>query len=136
MKHVVLGLALIAAALPVTAQEREPGKAVSISFVKFKPNMIDRVNEIESKYFDPADEKLGIKPVIIRMASGDWDREYIFPMKGGMADLDYKTTKDNIAWMAEVDALAGGKGMAVKLLAEWNAAVDHQRTEYGFSDAK
>ena len=135
MKSIVFGLALLATAVPAFAQERETGKAVAVNLVKFKAGTIDRVNEIERKYFDPAAEKLGIKPIIIRMASGEWDREYIFPMKG-MSDLDYKTTKENIAWMAEVDTLAGGKGMALKLLAEWNAAVDRQRTEYGFSDAK
>lgn len=123
-------------AIPAIAQERVPGKAVSISYVKFKPNMADRINEIESKYFDPAAEKIGTRPIVIRMASGEWDREYIFPMRGGMAELDFKTNKDNDAWMAEVDRLAGGAGMAKKLLAEWDAAVDHQKSEYGFSDQK
>lgn len=134
-KALLLGAA-ICLATPAIAQEKETGKAVTVNYVKFKPGTIDRVSEIESKYFDPAAEKLGIRPIIIRMASGEWDREYIFPMKGGMADLDYKTTKENIAWMAEVDAMAGGKGMALKLLAEWNAAVDRQRNEFGFSDQK
>lgn len=134
-KVIALGAALCLAS-PALAQEKQVGKAVSVQFVKFKPNTIERINEIESKYFDPAAEKLGIKPIIIKMTTGEWDREYIFPMPGGMAELDFKSTKEQEAWLAGVDALAGGKGMAQKLLTEWNAAVDHQRSELGFSDQK
>ncbi|MBX9730461.1 MAG: hypothetical protein K2X59_03965 [Sphingomonas sp.] len=134
-KALILSVAICLSA-PAIAQEKEAGKAVTINYVKFKAGTIDRVSEIESKYFDPAAEKLGIKPVIIRMASGEWDRTYVFPLPGGMASLDYKTTKEQVAWLAEVDSMAGGKGMAQKLLAEWNAAVDHQRSEFGFSNQK
>lgn len=136
MMKMFLAVACAALAVPAAAQEREAGTAVAVNLVKFKAGAIERVNEIEKKYFDPASRTVGNSPIIIRMASGEWDREYIFPMKGGMAELDYKSTKEFDAWKAEVDRLAGGKGMADKLMAEWNAAVDHQRTDYGFSDQK
>lgn len=136
MIRATLALACLAFAMPAAAQERTPGKAVAINFVKFKPGATERIDEIERKYFDPAAEKLGIRPMIIRMASGQWDREYIFPMKGGMAELDYTTTKEQVAWLAEVDRLAGGAGMAKKLLAEWNSLVDRQTNDFGFSDQK
>lgn len=136
MIRTILTVAALGLALPAAAQEKRDGHAVTVNFVKFKANTIDRIDEIERKYFDPAAEKLGIRPLIIRMASGEWDREYIFPMTGGMADLDFKSTKENEAWMAEVDRLAGGPGMAKKLLAEWGAAVERDRSEYGFSDKK
>ena len=136
MIRAVLALACLTLTLPAAAQERTPGKAVTVTFVKFKPGAAERIDEIESKYFDPAAEKFGIRPVIIRMASGQWDREYIFPMKGGMAELDYTTTKEQVAWLAEVDRLAGGAGMAKKLLAEWNSLIDRQTNEFGFSDQK
>lgn len=133
IRAIVAGLCL-AIAVPAFAQEKEPGKAVNVNFVKFKPGMTKRINEIESKYFDPAAAKFGIKPIIIRMTSGEWDRGYVFPLSGGMADLDYQSTKEQVAWMAEVDRLAGGTGMARKLLDEWNAAVDRQRNDFGFMD--
>jgi hypothetical protein len=136
MKLGVLALGCLLVVAPAAAQEKADGKAVSIDFVKFKPNTVDRIDEIERKYFDPAAEKFGFRPTVIRFATGEWDREYIFPMPGGMADLGYKTTKEQIAWMAEVDRLAGGPGMGKKLLAEWDAAVERRSTDIGFSDAK
>lgn len=135
LKQVIAATLLIGLALPAAAQERVPGKAVTVHFVKFKSGSLDRVDEIERKYFDPAAEKLGIRPIIIRMASGDWDRQYIFPMKA-MADLDYASTPEEKAWLAEVDRLAGGAGMAQKLLIEWNAAIVRDKRDYGFSDQK
>jgi len=130
----VLGGLLLAA--PLAAQEKVDGKPVSIDFIKFKPNTTDRVDEIEKKYFDPAAEKFGFRPTVIRFATGSWDREYIFPLPGGLADLGLKTTKEQIAWMAEVDRLAGGPGTGKKLLDEWNAAVERRSSDIGFSDAK
>lgn len=136
MKALMLAASVCLMVAPAAAQEKEDGKAVTVQYVKFKAGTITRVSEIEHKYFDPASEKVGFRPIIIRMVTGEWDRAYIFPMPNGMATLDYKSTKEQAAWMAEVDNLAGGKGMAQKLLAEWDAAVDHQRSDVGFSDQK
>lgn len=135
LKQVIAATLLIGMALPAAAQEREPGKAVAVHYVKFKPGSLDRINEIEHKYFDPAAEKVGIRPIIIRMASGDWDRQYIFPMKS-MGDLDYTSTPENKAWLAEVDKLAGAPGSVKKLLAEWESAVVRDKYDFGFSDQK
>lgn len=135
LKALVLGAALCLA-MPAVAQEKEEGKAVTVNYVKFKRGKIDRVNEIESKYFNPASEKVGFRPIIIRMVTGEWDRAYVFPMPLGMATLDYKSTKEYDAWLVEIDKLAGSKGMAQKLLAEWAEAVDHERSDVGFSDQK
>lgn len=135
LKQVISATLLMGLALPAGAQEREPGQPVAVHFVKFKPGSLDRISEIESKYFDPAADKVGIRPIIIRMASGDWDREYIFPMKS-MGDLDYITTPENKAWLAEVDKLAGGPGSAQKLLAEWGGAIVRDKHDFGFSDQK
>lgn len=135
LKQLIAASLLAGLAMPAVAQEREPGKPVAVQYVKFKPEALDRVSEIESKYFDPAAEKLGIRPIIIHMSSGDWDRVYLFPMKA-MADLDYRSTPEEKAWRAEVDKLAGGAGMAQKLLAEWNAAVVRDKRDFGFSDQK
>lgn len=136
MIRAVVAVALVAIAVPGGAEERMPGKAVAVNYVKFKPGTTDRVDEIERKYFDPASEKVGNRPIVIRMASGEWDREYIFPLRGGMAQLDFRTSKEDEAFEAEIDRLAGGAGMAKKLLAEWGAAVERQKTEFGFSDQK
>lgn len=135
IKQVFAAAMLALVAMPAAAQERTPGKAVQIHYVRFKPGTAERVDEIERKYFDPAAEKLGIRPIIIRMASGEWDKQYIFPMKA-MADLDYRDTPEEKAWLAEVDKLAGAPGSAQKLLAEWNAAVASDKRDFGFSDQK
>lgn len=134
IRVIFAALFLIASSQAFAQTERQPGKAVNINLVKFKPGKIERINEIENKYFNPAAEKVGIKPVTIRMMSGEWDRQYIFPMPGGMAELDFRGTKEQAAWMAELDRLAGGPGTGEKLLAEWNAAVDRQTTEYGYQN--
>ncbi|WP_367896668.1 hypothetical protein, partial [Mycoplasmopsis synoviae] len=65
---IALGCLLIAA--PAAAQEKQDGKAVQVELIKFKAGTIDRVDEIESKYFDPAARKIGFSPVVIRFQTG------------------------------------------------------------------
>jgi len=134
MRKALMIAAIISLAAPAVAQEKQAGKPVMVRLVKFKPGTIDRIDEIERKYFDPAAEKLGIRPIIIHMISGSWDRQYIFPMSGGMASLDYKENKADIAWRAELDQRAGGHAAAQKLLEEWGQAVANESSEFGFSD--
>lgn len=131
--YIALGCMLFAA--PVAAQEKQEGKPVSVELVTFKPNSIDRVNEIEQKYFDPAAAKVGIPPIIVRLVTGPWDRLYLFPLSS-MGDLDYKYTKQEAAWLTEVDKLAGGSGTGMKLLQEWNSYTERSQREVGFSNAK
>ncbi|MFX7887131.1 hypothetical protein ABTK21_19680, partial [Acinetobacter baumannii] len=87
MKLGIIALGLLAFAVPAAAQEKEDGKAVTVEFIKFKPGAAARIDEIETKSFDPAARKFGFSPLVVRFATGQWDREYIFPMPGGMADL-------------------------------------------------
>lgn len=136
---IALGGMLIAA--PAVAQDKaapvkEDGKAVAVEYVKFKQGSLDRIDEIEAKYFDPAARKTGISPLVIRFNTGPWDREYIFPMPGGMADLDYRMSPSNAAWLAEVDRLAGGPGAGRKLLAEFDSNIERVSTDVGFSSQR
>lgn len=142
MKIVTLSAALLLSAttFPAAAQmkvEKWAGTPVYIIMVKFKAGKTPRVDEIETKYFGPAAAKVGYgMPTIVRFLSGEWDREYIFPMVDGVAGMAYKTSDRDVAFMTAIGKIAGNPADAKKISEEWDAAVDRSTSYVGYSDSK
>ncbi len=136
----VVAVAALAISAPAAAQMKAvkwAGKPVFVIMVKFKPSTIDRIDEIETKYFAPAAQTVGYgQPTIVNFVAGDWDREYIFPMIDGMDGLAYKMTDRGVAFMTAIGKIAGSPAAAKKINDEWDASVDHSTSYIGFSDGK
>lgn len=134
--------AAIALALPVapalgqdsdTPQRMEDVTWARVVLTKFKPGKRDRAIEIIRDYFAKADGMTGKKSGIhgLHFNTGEWDMVYVFPMEGGPADMTWLNSPDDVAWMAQMVKLAGSKENAMKLIEEYNAAIDSETSFVG-----
>jgi hypothetical protein len=139
MKKLVLGLtaAIAVAALPVAysasfaqapqAQRMQNVSFHTVEFIKFKEGKRERAGEMVEKYFVPAATASKTpEPVEYHLDSGEWDYVLFWPLKGGLSDLEWQTTPDDIAWMKSLATVAGGEPQAKALMEEWNGLINRR----------
>lgn len=131
-----LGLAL--AFVPAAAQAQETAQAeeptwARVTMMRFHAGKRDRAIEIIRDYMAKADRMAGTASGVhgIHLDTGEWDVIYVFPMKGGPADLAVRNSPDDAKWMAEMVKLAGSEDAAKKLMAEFDSLVAMQVTNVG-----
>ena len=128
-------------AIPVSAQEDEGGpetwgedaKYVSITYIQFKSGKREEGMQIIAEHFKTASEKAGLPgPVMaIHFQSGKWDAAFIWDQQGGMADLEWYRSPDEIKWFAALAELNGGVEGAEAIMARWCATIDEAQSEIG-----
>ncbi len=66
--------------------------------------------QIIREHFMVAGEKAGTPgPILaIHYQSGKWDATFVWEMAGGMADLEWYRSPDNIKWFAALAEISGG----------------------------
>ena len=143
MISATIGLALTALFLagPSYAQDDDDGpvtqgddaKYLSITHIAFKPGQREAAMEIISEYFVEAGEKAGTPgPILaIHYQTGKWDAAYVWEMAGGMADLEWYRSPDDIKWFTALGELAGGVEKAEEIWASYISKVADARTEVG-----
>ena len=134
--------ALAVFALPVVAQDDDDGgpvtqgddaKYLTISHVKYKPGKREEAMQLISEHFVPAGEKAGTpRPIMaIHYQTGKYDATFVWEMEGGMADLEWYRSPDNIKWMEALAELEGGEEQAQALLAKYVDTIAHGISEVG-----
>lgn len=133
--------ALLIFSVPAIAQDDDEGpqtqgedaKYLSITYVKFKPGQRSDAMEMIAEYFVPAGEKAGTSgPIMaIHFQTGKWDAAFIWEMAGGMADLEWYRSPDDIKWFAALAEIAGGAEQAEEIWANYLATVAQAQTEVG-----
>ena len=129
---VLVAVALPMAALPASAQEMKAQRRQNVTyhmveFIKFKEGKRERAGDIVEKYFAPAAKASKTpEPVEYHLDSGEWDYVLVWPLKAGMADLEWETPPDDVAWMQSVTTIAGGDSQAKALMDEWNGLIDRR----------
>ena len=126
---------------PAIAQEDEGGpqtwgedaKYVNVSFIQFKPGRREEGMEIIADYFVPASEKAGTPgPVmVVHFQSGKWDVMSIWELQGGVADLQWYRSPNNIKWFEALAELNGGVEGAEEIMARWSKSVDESERQLG-----
>lgn len=139
-------LAAVTAALflftaPASAQDDDDGpitqgddaKYLNITYVKFKTGQREKGMEMIGEYFVPATEKSGTSPpmLAIHYQTGKWDAAFIWEMDGGMADLEWYRSPDDLKWFAALAELNGGQEQAEAIWAGYLATVARAQTEVG-----
>lgn len=120
-------LGLPAFAQEMTAQRMENVTYHGVEFIKFKEGKRERAGEIVEQYFAPASRDSNTAmPIEFHMDTGDWDYVMFWPMKGGMADMEWETHPDEIVWMQALTKRAGGETQATALFEEWNGLVERR----------
>ncbi|MCK5326568.1 MAG: hypothetical protein KAJ57_11180 [Woeseiaceae bacterium] len=111
----------------------EDAKYISMTFIQFKPGKREEGMEIIAEHFKPASENAGLPgPVMaIHFQSGKWDAAFIWDQQGGMADLEWYRSPDEIKWFEALAELNGGVEGAEAVLARWSATVDESQSEIG-----
>ena len=139
MQKLIIGLAsaIVMTAAPVmlsplsaqgmAAQKRQNVTYHSVEFIRFKQGKRERAGEIVEKYFAPASRASKTpEPVEYHLDSGEWDYVLIWPLKAGLADLEWETAPDDVAWMKSLSTIAGGDQQAQALITEWDSLVDRR----------
>ena len=106
---------------------------ISSTLVKFKSGKRERAFEIISEHFMPAGEKAGTPgPLgVIHYQTGQWDAQFVWELEGGMADLEWYRSPNNIKWWAALAEQEGGEEAAGELMAEYRSLIDEAETDVG-----
>lgn len=147
MRHSNLVITFAAASLamlfaaPASAQDDDEGPQtqgedavyISVTHVTFKPGKRERAMEIIAEHFVPATEAAGTAaPMLaIHYQTGVWDAAFVWTLEGGMADLEWYRSEDNIKWFEALAEQQGGAEAAEALLAEWSGTIDNAETDVG-----
>lgn len=105
---------------------------IRVTMVDYKPGMRADALQIIAEHFKPAGEAAGTAaPVAIHFQTGEWDAAFHWRLEGGMADLEWYISPDNIKWMAALAEQEGGKTEAEELLAKYRGMVARSITNVG-----
>jgi len=140
-KLIVATAALFLFAVPAIAQDDDEGpitqgddaKYLRVSYVKYKPGQREMAMQIIAEHFVPAGEKAGTSPpmLAIHFQTGKWDAAFIWEMAGGMADLEWYRSPDNIKWFAALAELEGGAEQADAIWKKYVGAIAQSYSEVG-----
>jgi hypothetical protein len=139
-KVLAVAAALTMFAVPASAQDDEgpitqgeDAKYVSVTHVKYKPGKRERAMEIIADHFVPAGKAAGTPgPLgVIHFQTGEWDSLVVWNLEGGMADLEWYRSENDIKWFAALAEQEGGAEAAGALLAEYQGLVDEAETDVG-----
>ena len=133
--------ALFLVAVPAMAQDDDEGpitqgddaKYLTIRYVNFKPGQRETAMEIISEHFVPATEKAGTNPpmLAIHFQTGKWDAAFVWELEGGMADLEWYRSPDNVKWFAALAELEGGSEQAAAVWQSYLDTVAESHVEVG-----
>lgn len=140
-KMIGLAIAALFFAGPSYAQDDDDGpvtqgddaKYLSITHIAFKPGQRESAMEIISEYFVEAGKNAGTpSPILaIHYQTGKWDAAYVWEMAGGMADLEWYRSPDDIKWFTALGELAGGADKAEEIWGSYISKVAQAKTEVG-----
>jgi len=140
-KVLAVSAALTMFAIPASAQDEEEGpvtqgddaRYISATLIRYKPGKRERAMEIIAEHFMPAGEKAGTPgPLgVIHFQTGEWDALFVWNLEGGMADLEWYRTENDIKWFAALVEQEGGEEAAGKLIAEYQSLVDEAERDVG-----
>ena len=148
MKPRTIGGMLIAAlaglflfAAPASAQDDDGGPQtqgddavyIAVTHVDFKPGKRSDAMQIIAEHFVPASEAAGTAgPMLaIHYQTGKYDAAFVWVMEGGMKDLEWFTSPDDIKWMEALAEQEGGMEAAEALLAKFQSTISNSVTEVG-----
>ena len=140
-KVLAVAAALTMFAVPASAQDDDEGpitqgedaRYVSVTHVNYKPGKRERAMEIIAAHFKPASEAAGTPGPLgaIHYQTGEWDAVFVWRLEGGMADLEWYRSENDIKWFAALAEQEGGEDAAGALLAEYQGLVDEAETDVG-----
>lgn len=116
---------------PIT--QGDDAKYLTITHVKFKSGQRESAMEIIAEHFVPASKKAGLPgPILaIHYQTGKWDAAFVWQMEGGMADLEWYRSPDDIKWFAALTELEGGAEKADEVWKSFTSKIAGSQSEVG-----
>jgi hypothetical protein len=140
-KALALAAAIMMFAVPASAQDDDGGpitqgddaKYVEVVHIKYKPGKRERAMEIITEHFMKAGEAAGTPgPLgVIHLQTGEWDAIAVWSLEGGMADLEWYRSENDIKWREALNEQEGGEEAAGALLAEYVSTIDEAESDVG-----
>jgi hypothetical protein len=116
---------------PIT--QGDDARYLSVQYVKYKPGRREEAMQIITDYFGPAAAKAGLAgPMLaIHFQTGEWDAAFLWPLKDGMADLEWYRSPDSVKWFEALAELNGGVEEAGKIIDRYQDTVREMQSEVG-----
>ncbi len=104
-----------------------------VDFVKFKSGKVGRAKEIIQNYYMKAGQKSGTPgpAMIVDLMSGEWDMMVVWDMKGGIDDMNWEVSPNDVKWMNSMNEVAGGADKSKRILDEFSSLVDRETSYIG-----
>ena len=111
----------------------DDARYLRVTHVSFKPGQRESAMQIIREHFMVAGEKAGTPdPILaIHYQSGKWDATFVWELAGGMADLEWYRSPNNIKWFAALAEISGGTDEAEEILMNYFSKVANSVTEVG-----
>ena len=105
---------------------------VSVTMVAYKPGMRTEAMQIIAEHFVPAGKAAGTTgPTAIHFQTGEWDAAFHWRLEGGMKDLEWFRSPNNVKWFAAFAEQEGGMEAAEALFAKYMSMVARSVTNVG-----
>jgi hypothetical protein len=116
------------------AKKYDNPKWTRIEMIKFKEGKAARGNEIIKNYFLAACQKSNTPaPALIDIITGDWDLLAIWNMEGGIEEMNWVTSPNDIKWMKAISDIAGSADKAKSIIDEFSSIIDRKTSYIGRS---
>ncbi len=123
----------LAHAQEMKAKKYDNPKWKTITFMKFKAGKYDRAKEIIKTYYEKAGQKAGLSgpSMVVDIMSGEWDMMVVWDMKGGIEEMNWEISPDNVKWMTAMNEIAGSADKAKGVLDEFSSLITRETTYIG-----
>lgn len=106
-----------------------------VSFIKFKADKFSRAKEIIKNYYAKAGQKAATPgpSLIVDLMTGEWDMMVVWDMKGGIEEMNWETSPNDIKWMTAMNDIAGGSDKAKMIMDEFSSLIIRETSYIGKS---
>lgn len=96
----------------------------NVVMVDYHSGKLGRALEIIDDHFQKAAEKSGTSsPMRLVMETGEYDLLLIWDMKGGIEDMNWERSPENIKWWTALSEQEGGEEKAQALMTEYQSLI-------------
>lgn len=98
----------------------------SVVKINFKIGKRDEALKIINEHFAPASTKAKTPQpeLVLEMHTGDYDLLVVWHMEGGINDMTWDVSPDNIAWRKALNDMVGGKDKAQEILNKYRSYIE------------
>lgn len=128
---------------PLMAQQDAPKaeKHENVTFyeivnVDFKPGMADEALDLIRKHFAPAVREAGTPGPVMQLEhrTGEWDVTFIWHMKRGPSEMEWKRSPESIKWEKKFVEMVGGEEKAREIGEKYESYIQRSNVTIAMQD--